>query len=57
MNPKQCMSADLAAQLLQHQNKILEEFKKSNINVDVIYLDLANAFDCVDQGKLLNNEK
>ena len=30
-------------QLLGHQNKILEEFEMS-INVDVIYLDFAEAF-------------
>ena len=59
MNPKQhgfrsgrpCLS-----QLLEHHNKILEEFEKSN-NVDVIYLDFAKAFDEVDHGILLNKLK
>ena len=44
------------SQLLEHHNKILEELEKSN-NVDVIYLDFANAFDKVDHGILLNKLK
>ena len=59
MNPKQhgfrsgrsCLS-----QLLEHHNKILEELEMSN-NVDVIYLDFANAFDTVDNGILVNKLK
>ena len=44
------------SQLLEHHNKILEELEKS-INVDVIYLDFAKAFDKVDHGILLNKLK
>ena len=44
------------SQLLEDHNKILEELEKSN-NVDVIYLDLAKAFDKVDYGILLNKLK
>ena len=44
------------SQLLEHHNKVLEELKKS-INVDVIYLDFAKAFDKVDHGILLNKLK
>ena len=59
MNPKQhgfrsgrsCLS-----ELLEHHNKILEELEKS-INVDVIYLDFAKAFDKVNHGILLNKLK
>ena len=42
--------------LLEHLNKILEELENSN-NVDVIYLDLAKAFDKVGHGILLNKLK
>ena len=41
---------------MEHQNKILEELKKSN-NDDVIYLDFAKAFDKLDHGILLNRNK
>ena len=59
MNSKQhgfrsCRSCH--SQLLEHHNKILEELEKSN-NVDVIYLDFAEAFDKVDHGILLNKLK
>ena len=59
MNPKQhgfhsgrsCLS-----QLLENQNKILEELEKSNI-VGVIYIDFAKKFDKVDHRILLNKLK
>ena len=55
MNPKQhglSSGRSCLSQLLEHHNKILEELEKSN-NVDVIYLDFAQAFDKVDHGILL----
>ena len=56
MNPKQhgfCFGRSGLSQLLEDQNKILEELDKSN-NVDVIYLAIAKAFDKVDHGILPN---
>ena len=41
---------------MEHHNKIFEELEKSN-NVDVIYLDVAKAFDKVDHCILLNKLK
>ena len=59
MNPKQYgfrSGRSCLSQLLEHHNKILEEFEMSN-NDDVIYLDFAKAFDDVDHGILLNKLK
>ena len=59
MNPKQHgfrSGRSCFSQLLEHHNKILQEFEKSN-NVYVIYLDFAKAFDEVNHGILLNKLK